>query len=81
MALIVPDDVVRGSGLSETEFRLEIAVALFRDNHLTLGQASRLAVLSQAEMMSVLAARNIPQHYTLEDLQQDLETLDRLPHR
>ena len=44
MPLIVEDEFVRASGLTADELRLELAVLLYREDRLTLGQASRLAL-------------------------------------
>ena len=78
MHVVVPDDLVRASGLTEGELRLELAVTLYRDDRLTLGQAARLASLPQEAMLEVLAKRRIPVHYGIEDLEQDLANLEKL---
>ena len=78
MAVVVPDDLVRASGLTEAELLLELAVSLYRENRFTLGQAARLAGMPQDAMLGVLAKRQIAVHYGVEDLQQDLENLEKL---
>jgi predicted HTH domain antitoxin len=78
MDVVVPDELVRASGLTVEELPLELAVHLFREERLTLGQAARLADLSQAEFLDVLGSRQIPIHYGVEDLRQDVETLEKL---
>ena len=81
MAVLVPDEVLAASGLSETELRLELAVLLFEKDRLTLGQASHLAGIAQADFMQVLAARGLPLHYGVVDFEQDLRTLTELRRR
>jgi len=78
MAVIVSDDLVRASGLTEDDLRLELAVALYRDNRFTLGQAARLVGRPQDEMLRILAKREIPVHYTVEDLHEDVANLEKL---
>ncbi len=78
MVVVVPDELVRASGLTEGELRRELTVALYREDRFTLGQAARLAGVSQAEMLDELARREVPVHYSVQDLQHDLENLDRL---
>jgi len=64
--------------MSEDELRLELAVALYKDDRLTLGQAARLAARTQEAMLGVLAKRQIAVHYGVKDLEQDLVNLERL---
>jgi predicted HTH domain antitoxin len=78
VGLLVPDDLVRASGMTESEMRLELAVMLYRDDRLTLGQAARLAGLPQAAMLSELARRRIAVHYGVEDLEEDLVAMKKL---
>ena len=78
MHVVVPDDLVRASGLTEDDLRLELAVALYREGRFTLGQAAHLAGAPQATMLTVLAKRNIAVHYTARDLDQDLTNLAKL---
>jgi predicted HTH domain antitoxin len=81
MVLALPDDVVRASGLSEADLRVELAVALFKDERLTFGQAARLAGIPQADFLDVLGSRAIPLHYDEKDFEEDLATIRSLPSR
>ena len=78
MTLLIPDDILRASRLSERELKIEIAVMLFEKEKLTLGQASRLAAMDYLEFQHLLASRRIPVHYDVTDFEQDLETLSEL---
>jgi predicted HTH domain antitoxin len=64
--------------MSEAELKQEIAVMLFQKEKLTLGQASNLAEMNQFQFQNLLASRQIPLHYDLEDLDADLKTLRKL---
>ena len=63
MPVTIPDSVLAAAKLTEAELRRELAVALFREERLTLGQACRLADMDQFAFQSILADREIPVHY------------------
>lgn len=75
MNVEIPDIVVRQSGLSAREILLKIAVLFFKEERLTLGQASRLAGLHQFEFQKEIAKRGISVHYGVEDFERDLQTI------
>lgn len=75
MTLTIGDDVLRSARLSAEELRLELAIALFREERLTLAQAAGVAEIDRLSFQRALAARKIPIPY---DLDGDLETLDQM---
>jgi predicted HTH domain antitoxin len=81
MPVTLSDDVLAAAHLSEPELRLELAVALFREDRLTLAQASRLAEVDQFAFQSVLADREVPIHYGIEEFHEDLRTIDTITRR
>jgi predicted HTH domain antitoxin len=79
MPLVIPDDALRGAGLSEREALIEFACRLFESRKLTLSGAARLAGLSRVGFEDELLARRIPWSCPDEgDLADDLAALDRL---
>ena len=62
--------------LKDGELRKEIAVLLFRQEKFTLGKASEFAGLHQYEFQKILAARHIPIHYDIDELQDDMNNLN-----
>jgi predicted HTH domain antitoxin len=78
MTLSLPDDLLRTTRLTESELRTEFALALFRIERLTLGQAALLAGLPQLDFQRLLASRDIPLHYGREAMEQDLERARRI---
>ena len=78
MAVVVPDDVMKAAGVSEAEARLALALELFRQERLTLGQAARVAGLPQVEMLTELGRHGIPIHYGVDELKEDLRTIEKL---
>ena len=76
--VVIPDQIADAAHLSEPEARLELAVILFQADRLTLGQASALAGLPIGAFMRLLGSRRIPLHHGVEELREDLRTLDEL---
>lgn len=78
MHVTIPDELRETARLSEAEALLELAVALFEQERLTLAQASRLAGLSRMQFQRVLAERRIPIHYDLPEFEADVQALREL---
>jgi predicted HTH domain antitoxin len=80
MSVTITDDIVRATHLTDAEFVQEIAIYLYEQGRLTLGQASQLAKMPQLRFQHLLASRDIPVHYDEQDFADDLATLRTL-HR
>lgn len=78
MSLVIPDEIVKATQMSEEELKKEIAVHLFEKERLTLGQAASLAEMSYLQFQHLLASREIPIHYDLDEFEDDLDTLKKL---
>ncbi len=78
MSFNISDELIHATGMSERELTLEIAVMLFEKEKLTLAQASRLAGVSQFQFQHLLASRQIPVHYDVTDLEEDVQILQKL---
>lgn len=59
MPIVITDDVLRETRLTEAEIRTEIACRLHESGRLSFESASKLALLSAAKFASALAARGI----------------------
>ena len=59
-------------------WKLEMALKLYQDGEVSLGRASELSGLSIWEFLDHLALKKIPLNYSLEDLENDLRTVDGL---
>ncbi len=75
MSVVIPDETLHAARMSASELKQEIAILLFQKNKLTLGQASRLAEMSQLRFQHLLASRNIPIHYDMDEFEADLAIL------
>ena len=78
MSLVIPDEVLHTARMSAAELAQEIAVLLYQKEKLTLGQASRLADMSQLQFQFLLASRQIPVHYDVTEFEADLRTLQEM---
>ena len=74
----VPQEVLDSARLTPNQLKTELAVSLYAQGRLSLGKARELTDLSLWEFRQLLAARRIPVHYDLNDLQDDLATLKEL---
>ena len=75
MSLVISDDLVKASGLSESELFLEIVLMLFRQDKISLGKASELTGMHRMQFQRLLADRDICVHYDVAEFQEDLKTL------
>jgi len=75
ISVVVPDEILTATRMTEAEMRQEIAVMLFQREKLTLAQASRFAGIHRVAFQHLLASRHIPVHYGVEDFEQDIQTL------
>jgi len=75
MSVVIDDEILHAANISAGELLQEIALLLFQQSRLTLGQASRLAGLDQLTFMQLLGSRDIPIHYDEQDFEDDVATL------
>ena len=78
MTVTIPDEVLAAAHISEPELKQELALTLFQQERLTLAQASRLAEMGQLAFQALLADRQIPIHYGIEEFHADLRTLRQM---
>jgi predicted HTH domain antitoxin len=75
MSVVIPDEILHTAHMKAEELMKEIAILLYQKDKLTLGQASRLAGMSQLQFQFLLASRQIPIHYDVVEFEADLKTL------
>lgn len=75
MSLVISDEVVKASGLSEPELMLEIVIMLFQQDKISLGKASELMGIHRMQFQKLLADRGICIHYDVAEFQEDLKTV------
>ncbi len=77
MPVTISDEVLTAAHISELQLKQELALTLFQQERLTLAQASRLAEMSQLAFQALLAERQIPIHYGVDEFHEDLRSLGR----
>ena len=80
MSVVISDEILQATHLTEIEFLQEIAVLLYQKQKLSLGKASKLARMGRIQFQMLLASRQIPINYGIEDFEADLTTLRKLGH-
>jgi predicted HTH domain antitoxin len=75
MSVVIPDNIVYSTRMTELELLQEIAVCLYQKEKLSMGQASKLARMNQWQFQLLLGSRNIPVHYDVAEFESDLNTL------
>jgi predicted HTH domain antitoxin len=74
--LDIPESIATSLKLPPAEvqsrLRIELAIALYAQGILSFGKASELAEVSRFEFADLITQRNIPRHYTEENLMQDI---------
>lgn len=78
MSLLIPNELVQASGLSEAELLQELILLLFQNERITLGSASRFLGMTQLEFQALLAEKNLCVHYDVDELHEDVENLQAL---
>ena len=78
MLLELDDKVINSTGLTEQELRIELAVRLYEDEKITVGQGGTMTGLGSIRFQQELGKRKIAWHYDVEDFEADLETLRKL---
>ncbi|MCI0525096.1 MAG: UPF0175 family protein [Acidobacteria bacterium] len=77
LTLEVPKEVVEAMRLPQMEIEAELwkelAVILYRRGVLSLGKARLLAKMSRRDFIDLLGQRDVPRHFTEDDLNSDLE--------
>ncbi|MEM1292981.1 MAG: UPF0175 family protein [Cyanobacteria bacterium P01_H01_bin.162] len=75
MSLVISDELIRASGLSEADLLLEIIILLFQQEKLSLGKASEILGMPQIRFQRLIADRGICVHYDVADFQEDMQHL------
>lgn len=75
----ISDELLQGVKLSPEQARLDLAVGLYADRRATLGQAARIAGISQPAFMRELGRRRVPMNYDVAEFEADLHTLRERP--
>lgn len=75
MILSIPDSILSQANISPDQFRTEIAVFLYRQQMLSIGQARKIAQLDLISFQQELAKRGVNIHYDVAEFEKDLKNL------
>lgn len=78
MSLVISDELVQASGLSEVELFQEVVLLLYQREKISLGKASRILGISQLDFQALLTSHNLYIHYDVNDLYEDVRNLQEL---
>jgi len=78
VSIEIPREVIHAARLKPEELKRELAVLLFQQERLSFGKAREMAGMTVWAFQHLLASRDIPVHYSLEDYEEDLSTLKEL---
>ncbi len=78
VSIEIPREVIHAARLKPEELKRELAVLLFQQERLSFGKAREMAGMTVWAFQHLLASRDIPVHYDLEDYEEDLSTLKGL---
>ncbi len=77
MPVTISDELLVAAHITELELKRKLALTFFQQERLTLAQASRFAEMSQLAFQALLADRQIPIHYGVQEFREDLDGLRR----
>lgn len=75
--MTIEDNILRAANMSEAELKTEMAVLLYQKGKLSMGKAAELAGTNRIQFQFLLASRQIPVNYDVEELLKDWETIRR----
>lgn len=78
MSVLIPDDILRATKMTEDELKLEIAIMLYKQEKISSGKARAWTKLTVIEFQHELAKRGLGINYDVEDLQADVKTLQSM---
>ena len=76
--LVIAGNVLEELRISPTELLIDLAVFLYDSEKLSMGQAKKLAGLTQIDFQKEMSKRNVLIKYDIEDLETDLKNLNIL---
>ncbi|NET83610.1 MAG: UPF0175 family protein [Moorea sp. SIO1F2] len=78
MSVVIPDDIVQASQMTEDEFKLEIGLMLYKQDKISSGKVRAWTGLTVIEFQHELAKRGLDLNYDVADFEADLKTLQSM---
>ncbi|MBL1174733.1 UPF0175 family protein [Pantanalinema sp. GBBB05] len=78
MTVLIPDDILRATRMTENELKVEIAIMLYQQEKISGGKARAWTGLTVIEFQHELAKRGLCINYDVDDFQADVKTLQSM---
>jgi len=78
MTIEIPDAIAQRAKLNSKDILLRVAILLFAEEKVTLGQVAEIAGIPQFLFQKELGKRKIPIHYGMDEYKQELETIAKM---
>ncbi|WGV25306.1 UPF0175 family protein [Halotia branconii] len=78
MSVIIPDEILRASNMTEDELKLEIAILLYQQGKISSGKVRAWTGITVLDFQHELAKRGLYINYDTEDFQSDVQTLQSM---
>jgi len=78
MSVLIPDDILRASKMTEGELKLEIAIMLYKKGKISSGKVRAWTGLTVIEFQHQLVLRELCINYDVEDFASDVKTLESM---
>ena len=78
VSIQISQDILDSARMSTSEVKQELAIQLYAQGRLSIGKARELADMSLWQFRHLLASRQIPVHYDVADLDDEVATLQKL---
>lgn len=75
MSVVIPDDILQATKMTEYELKLEIAIMLYKQQKISSGKVRSWTGLTVIEFQHELAKRGLCLNYDVEDFRSDIQTL------
>ncbi len=78
MSVVIPDDILKATSMTEDELKLEIAIMLYKQEKISSGKVRVWTGVSVIEFQQELSKRGLSINYDVEDFQADIQTLQSM---
>lgn len=77
--MVVLDVPFKGSpDYSEQDLKIDLALLLYQKRKISLAKAAEWCGLTRLQLQAEMGKRNVDLNYTVEDLEHDVATLDKI---
>lgn len=78
MALVISDQFIKATHKTEDELRMDLAIFFYTEFKMPTGKCGAFVSMTRMEFLEELGKRKIPHNYEVEDLKNDIKTLEML---